>query len=141
MAHARTTIRTAVMTACTGLTTTGSNISSSRVYAHEDLPSLAVYTDNELVTEQSGQMQWRDLTLIVEGRAQAATDVDDTLDTICAEVETALGGDSALAALCTCTYAGVDIEYSGAGDQPVALAHISFVLQYQVNESDPTTII
>ena len=41
--HARKQIRDAVETACTGLTTTGANVSASRVYAHETLPSLAIY--------------------------------------------------------------------------------------------------
>ena len=51
MAHVRQSIRDNVVTAVTGLSTTGSNVFRSRVYplGTNKLPALCVYTDSEVV--------------------------------------------------------------------------------------------
>ena len=51
MAHVRQSIRDNVVTAATGLSTTGSNVFSSQVYplGTNKLPALCVYTDSEVV--------------------------------------------------------------------------------------------
>ncbi len=51
MAHVRKQIRDAIVTAVTGLTTTGSNVFRSRIYPLESgkLPGLCVYTKSETV--------------------------------------------------------------------------------------------
>ena len=140
--HARQTIREAVLSACTGLTTTGSNVTASRVYPHEDLPSLAIYTDSEELADRvMGERQIRDLVVTVEARAQAASGVDDTLDTICAEVEIALTSDSTIPGLVDDFHlTGVEVEFSGETEQPVGLAKMSWLFRYQVDATDPETI-
>ena len=51
MAHVRQSIRVNVVTAVTGLSTTGSNVFRSRVYplGTNKLPALCVYADSEVV--------------------------------------------------------------------------------------------
>ena len=51
MAHVRQSIRDNVVTAVTGLSTTGSNVFRSRVYplGTNKLPALCVYADSEVV--------------------------------------------------------------------------------------------
>lgn len=145
MAHARQQIRDQLKTTLTGLTTTGSNVFNSRVYDHDALPSLAIYTLNEeLGDEDLGNKQFRALNVVVEARVKATTSMDDTLDTIGAEVETALfaSGDRTLNGKCKdFDYAGVDIELSGEADQPTGLMTMRFVALYRVDKSDVQTLI
>ena len=95
--HLRRQIREQVGTTLTGLSTTGSNVFQSRVYPMESagLPGLCICTQNEDVSiDAMGATRkvGRDLELIVEGYA-TGSNLDDTLDQIGKEVETALAGD------------------------------------------------
>ncbi len=92
MTHARQQIREAVATALTGLTTTGSKVYQSRMLPQGDagLPCLLITTASEEIDGTVQAHQLRDLTIVVRGYARAVANLDDTLDVICAEVETAL---------------------------------------------------
>ena len=95
--HLRRQIRERVGTTLTGLSTTGSNVFQSRMYPMESagLPGLFIYTQNEDVSIDAmcaTRTVGRDLELIVEGYA-TGSNLDDTLDQIGKEVETALAGD------------------------------------------------
>ena len=95
MAHLRKQIRDNVVTALTGLSTTGSRVYASRVYpmAAANLPGLCVYAKSEEVettTITRPRTQLRTLTLSVEGFAVATSGLDNTLDAISLEVEEAL---------------------------------------------------
>jgi hypothetical protein len=84
MTHKRTTIRDAVVTAVTGLTTTGTNVTPSRVFnvETEALPHLSVYMGDEERSEESDSMS-ADLIsaeLIIEARAESTVEVDITAD-------------------------------------------------------------
>lgn len=145
MAHARQQIRDQLKTTLTGLTTTGSRVFNSRVYDHDALPSLAIYTlSEELGDEDLGNKQIRALNVVVEARAKATTNMDNTLDTIGAEVEAALfaSGDITLNGKCKeFNYDGADIELSGDADQPTGLLTMRFVALYRVDKSDVQTLI
>ena len=54
MAHVRTSIRTAIASRLTGLTTTGSRVYPSRIQplADANLPCLRVYLDEEEIAKQ-----------------------------------------------------------------------------------------
>ena len=85
MAHLRKQIRDNVVTALTGLSTTGSRVYTSRVYpmAAANLPGLCVYAKSEEVettTVTRPRTQVRTLTLSVEGFAVATSGLDNTLD-------------------------------------------------------------
>ena len=97
MAHVRQSIRERIATNCTGLTTTGTNVFQSRIYNLEsgNLPCLLIYSKSETsdrLTMQPTDSLNRDLDVVVEGYVRATT-IDDTLDTISAEVEVAIAGD------------------------------------------------
>ena len=145
MAHARQTIREAVATLVTGLSTTGSNVFQSRVYRLQasELPALLVYSTDEAVSRETigtGPYLRRELTIRIEGFSKNLTALDDTLDTIGEEVEDALGGQ---------TPAGVDdfylqtvsIEYTGEGEQPVGVIRMDWLARYQTAENDSGTVI
>ena len=90
MSHVRQQIRDQLKTTLTGLATTGANVFDSRVYDHDVVPSLTIYTLSEELGEESANKQLRLLSIVVEARAKATTNLDNTLDTIGAEVEAAI---------------------------------------------------
>ncbi len=144
MAHARQTIREAVVSYLTGLPTTGAYVHDTRFYNHDVLPCLTVFADNDSVDDELGTRtsQVRNLTIRVEVRAKGTSGIENTIDTICAEVEAAIYDDATLGgiALDTSLDATV-IEYSVEQDQPIALALMSFNVDYVVAPGVPTTII
>ncbi len=141
--HARQQIRDKLIAILTGLTTTGANVFGSRIYNHDSLPSIAIYTQNEELGEESGTRQLRLLNVVVEVRVTAVSGFDDTLDTISAEIETAIfASDTTLQGLCKdFDFEGLEIEYSGDGEQPIALMNMRFVALYRVDKTDVTTLI
>lgn len=143
MSHARQQIREAVATLVTGLTTTGSNVFQSRVYRLQasELPALLVYTNSETVERShmtSGLV--RELTLRVEGIAKALANIDDTLDTIGAEVEAALGGQEP-AGVEDLVLQSADVTINGEGEQQVGAIVMDFLVRYRTNQAAPETIL
>ena len=144
MAHARKQIRDQLMTTLTGLTTTGSNVFNSRVYDHDALPCISVYTLSEELGDESENKQFRMLNVMVEVRAKAADNLEDQLDQIGAEIEDAVfaNGDTTLSNTCKeFDYDGLDIELSGEAEQPFGLMTMRFMAMYRVNKTDVETII
>ena len=98
MAHLRKQIQDNVVTALTGLSTTGSWVYASRVY-----PVAAANLSGPLCLRQerggrdndyhAPRTQVRTLSLSVEGFAVATSGLDNTLDAISLEVEEALAVD------------------------------------------------
>ena len=125
MSHVRQQIRDQLKTTLTGLTTTG-----ARVY--------------EELGEESANKQFRLLNVMVEVRAKAADNLENTLDTIGAEVEDAIfaSGDTTLSGTCKdFDYEGLDIELSGEAEQPFGLMTMRFLAIYRVNKADVETLI
>lgn len=144
MPHARQQIRDQLVTTLTGLTTTGSNVNNSRVYDHAILPCLSVYTLSEEVGDENYNKQFRLLSVMVEVRAQATENLENTLDTISAEVETAVfaNGDTTLNGTCKdFEIEGSEIELSGDAEQPFGLMTMRFVAMYRVDKTDVNTLI
>lgn len=145
MAHVRKTIRDNIVTTLTGLTTTGSNIYRTRVYplAEAKLPGLAIYTRDESI-EYSGmgrpRTQIRRLSVAIEIYVKGVSNYDDTLDTICVEVEEALATDITRGGNAKDTNVlTMDAEFSGDGDQPVARATLTVEVFYNTKENDVET--
>ncbi len=109
-AHVRQQIRDAIVAKLTGLTTTEDRciVGRTRPLAQGYQPTLLVYTTP---AASGGQETVRDLSMgeprllqrtmmvSVVGHINADHPPDDELDTVAAEVETALGGDSKLGGL------------------------------------------
>lgn len=147
MSHVRQQIRERVATVLTGLTTTGSNVYESRVYALNEskLPALVVYSkseNSEITTIGTGLGIERNLTITVEAYVKANLNFDDTIDTICAEVETAMGNDRTLNGLAKFSYLGsTEIEFDGDGENPVGYATLEYVVQYRTIQNAPETAV
>lgn len=140
MAHKRQSIRERVATTLTGLTTTGSNVFQSRVYPIENtkLPCLLIYTREEtsepLVMNPPRTIE-KVLSLVVEGYVKAKTNFDDTIDTICEEVEEALFTDRLINDLALDSFlVNTDISYNGDGDNPLGIVVMTFQITYHHTE-------
>lgn len=130
--HVRKQLRDAVAAAVTGLTTTGSRVSGYRVYALDagtELPALSVYIESEegdTATVHGPALVERRPSLHVRGFAAAASGVEDTLDTIAKEVETALAsGVTVSGKTVRLSYRGCEVQWE-AGDQPCGAIDLRF---------------
>ena len=148
MAHVRQTIREAVVDILTGLDTTGQNVFATRIapVAEAQLPALCIYTlseTSEVHSMGTGRALYRELSLIVEGVAKVNETLDDTLDDIAAEVETAIGADGTLdvEGVYDTTLAATQIAIRGAGEasKDTGSAMMTFLVRYRTLLADPTT--
>jgi hypothetical protein len=141
--HVRQQIRERIGTTLTGLTTTGSNVFQSRVYPLEDsnLPALLIYTKVEEsmpIDIGAARTMERNLTVNIEGYVKANSNFDNTIDTICKEVETAMASDVTVNGLAKDSFLeATEIEYNAEGEKPVGYVTMSFKVDYYVLESSP----
>jgi len=137
MAHARQTIREAAATLLTGLTSTGSRVFQSRMVPQSTaLPCLLVTTNDEEITPGTiGTLLDRQLDLVITGVAKASG-ADDNLDTIAAEVETAMS---------TFTYrnqlARIEVDFDEALEKPAGRIVLTFRVNYLTAAGSPGTPI
>lgn len=147
MAHVRKQIRDAVVTAVTGLSTTGSNVYRTRVYpiASGKLPGLAVYTNAETSTNETvtiPRTKSRTLEMVVECYVSGTANLDNTLDTIAVEVEEALTADVTLGGLAKDTQlTTTEIELVGEGESVAGLIRLTFEIMYSTLENDVETAV
>jgi len=145
MAHVRKQIRDAIVTATTGLTTTGSNVFRSRIYPLEQtkLPGLCIFTRSETVEFDTLTMARsinRVLDVMIEAYVSATANYDNTLDQIAVEVEEALAADVTLGGLSKdLQVTAFEADFSGDGEQPVAIGRFTVTVQYRTSETDVET--
>lgn len=145
MAHVRKQIRDAIVTAVTGLTTTGSNVFRSRVFPIETtkLPALCVYTKSEAVdfdTLTINRSIMRNLEVMIEAYVSGTSNYDDDLDTIAVEVEEALSADVTLAGISKdLQVTAFEADYVGDGEQTVAIGRFTVAAVYRTAENDVET--
>lgn len=146
--HMRRQIREAVATLVTGLATTSTRVHQSRMRPKGDagLPCLLVHTNDteqiatiETTTMDSfGSIQERTLPIVIRGIAKAATDLDDTLDQIALEVETALAGDPRLGGLANrSALRSVDTDFDDSTDKPVGEVLLTYEFVYFTQAGAP----
>tara|TARA_R100000278_G_scaffold113608_1_gene91804 strand:- start:2778 stop:3221 length:444 start_codon:yes stop_codon:yes gene_type:complete len=145
MAHVRKQIRDAIVTALTGLTTTGSNVFRSRIYPLETtkLPGLCIFTRSEAVefdTLRKPRSIDRNLVVNVEAYVSATSNYDNTLDTIAVQVEEALAADVTFGGLSKdAQVTAFEVDFSGDGEQPVAVGRFNVEVRYRTLENDVET--
>lgn len=144
MAHIRQLIRDQVVSALTGLSTTGVNIFSARVYPMDygSLPGIIVYTETEsteYVTTSLPRTQLRSLTVTAEAYVRAVADYDDTIDTISAEIEAAIYSDVTLGGYAKDSkITGFESAFSGDVEQPIMTGKLTIQVIYTSTEGTPT---
>ena len=143
--HVRQQIREYFGTNLNNLTTTGTRVHESRVYPLDTLPALVIYTKSEtsepLVMHTDRVMQ-RDLSVVVEAYAKGTSNFDDTIDTICKEVEEAIATDTTLGGLAKDTFLeSTEIEFNAEGEQPMGFVSLTFLTKYYVQETNPDVAV
>lgn len=149
MAHARTAIRAAIVTALTGLTTTGARVFGERTYPKSDanLPCLQVMTGDEpeiIEGLSATPILERRMQLLVRCVAKAnMPTLDTTLDNMLAEVEVAMNSAGTLSGKVKDISAPKSIEYGGDDslEKPVGIAQIIFEVIYFTKAGTPGTSI
>jgi len=141
MAHARQAIRDNIVSTVSGLSTTGQRVFRNRVYpmGESKLPGLLVYTESEEIepsTITPPRTQMRRMNVVIEAYVKAVSNYDETLDTISQQVEEALSADSTRNDLAKDTrILSFESEFSGEGDQPVAVGRMSIEVVYATLEN------
>lgn len=144
MSHVRQQIREAASTLLTGLTTTAARVYQSRIYTlrDTDLPCLLINTDDEQdvtlgLNEYAAQE--RSLQLSIRCVSKQVADLDDKLDTMLAEVETALGNQTLGGKAKTLQLESIAIEMSDELEKPVGIATAVFRITYYTATGTPGT--
>ena len=143
MSHLRTQIRQRLVTNLTGLTTTGSNCFDTRVYplASNKLPGIAVYTKSESTdyeTISPPRTLRKTLTAVIEIYVKMTSTFDEVLDTIAAEVETALYGDLTQNGLAFDTkIVSFEADFGGDAEQPLGQGIMEVEIIYSATEGSP----
>lgn len=149
MAHARDQITEAVVTAVTGLTTTGTNVFTTLRQPVEDanLPYLNVIPGETELEEDARTMGDIDpfiFSLEIEGNVKQTTSeaAHDTVEKITSEVEAAVHGNSALNSLVSkIDLVSVEPEYELELEAQTAQVVISFDFYYRINRTNPEIIV
>lgn len=144
--HAREVLRDAVAALVTGLTTTGARVYQSRVYPLEstELPCLLVYLGDEAIeylTMDNPRMQERRLDIIIEGHAVANADIDEVLDDMAEQIETAIGAAPVLYNTAGVMLTSVTHDSNGSGNQPAGIVRLTYMALYCTDEANPQTIL
>ena len=143
MTHARQQIRDGVVSAVTGLTTTGARVFASRIYPLDksELPGLCVFTINETSERASRDTLMRELSVIVEAYVRANDNYDDVIDSIAAEVEQAISNDATLLALVKdIVIVSATNDLMKDGDKPIAVVTLTFRCRYTTSPTNPQII-
>lgn len=151
MSHVREQIRDAVVLAVTYLDSTARRVFRSRVYPmdSESLPGICVYTQNESSSPytvgglKSVTTYLRIMSVSVEAYAKAGTDLDNTLDDIAVEIETAIATNAALNALVEdVVLSSTEIDIMGGDTElPVGVLKLSYDITYRTTLADPSAAL
>ncbi len=143
--HLHKQIRDTVKTALTGLTTTTSHAYANRLQpmADANLPGLRIFMDSEeasSLTVHSPQMLERVVQIVVECCAKASTALDDALDQISKEVETALAsGITISGTVLPITYLGMQFD-DDLADKPIGVKRLRFSIAYTAMNNAPDVL-
>ena len=145
MSHVRRQIRSAAAAALTGLATTGDRVYPSRLstVTDADLPCLLVNTDDEAIAgaDVLDSVQERTLTLNIRACAKTTANLDDLLDTMAEEVETALAGETLGGAAKMIQLNSISIDMDAGLDCPAGIATMTYSITYYIASGSPGTAL
>lgn len=140
--HVREQILSAIKTAVTGLTTTGSNVFRSRVtpLARTEVPALIIRAGREArLNSTLGAPRQHERSLVVEVVAvvRAASAYDADLNAIFKEVEPVLAMPIVLAGVNRITLEGIGAPQATQGEEQLAQAAMLYEVVYITQENAP----
>lgn len=145
--HVRKQIRKAAIAGLQGLATTGSRVYESRVYplAAAKLPGLCIFTPTEASgREDSPSESMRDVTLMIHGLVAISDKLEDELDDIALEVETALDDLAEMDGLAKIYHGIQGTVTTLAGeevDKPHGAIDLEFLYTYRTRAGSPQTAL
>lgn len=143
--HLHKQIRAAVVTALTGLTTSGPRVYANRLQPlpENTSPTLLVALDDEAATQATFHpfpVFERELRLSVAAIVKATGALDDTLDLMSKEVEVALAAGITVAGRnLGVYYTGMSFE-DEQSDRPVGIKRMSFTIPYTAAANAPDAL-
>lgn len=145
--HVRRQIREAVADELNNLPLTGENVFQSRVHSYESsiLPCITVMTNEEEVETDtltlSSRKISRTLTITIEIRAKANDYLDDDLDDIAADIETALSNTTLSGLVKDLYLSSIRVALDFETEKPVGVMTLEYVGVYRTTDQDPETAI
>ncbi len=139
MAHQRQLIREAAKTALVGIspynTAAQTRVYETRVvpWRRLELPAIAVYAlDESISVNGSAPREFtRTLQLEVVGAVEAVSNVDDSLDSLAAQIETAMQADETLAGTCgDCILTATEIAVDADAQKPIGFIRMVYEVTY-----------
>jgi len=140
--HKRETIRKAVVSLLTADMIPGT-IATGRIYSNRSRPLWEGYLPAINVTSDSEESERSDLTggtslertldLVVEATALDISDenLDDTLDDLAEEIESALGSDHTWGdEVTSSTLTATEFELDAGGEKPMGTVRLTYTVQY-----------
>lgn len=145
MSHIRQQVRDQVASTISGLGLTGTRVYKNRLYPLErtELPCLLVMTDAEEIEQLTANrpaVLQRMITVRIQGVAKANTDLDNTLDTISQQVETAIYG-ATMSAVKSIELTGASINIDSIGEQPVGMVTMDYKVIAMTKDGSPQTAL
>ena len=140
--HQRKIIRYAVVAALTvGSPSWGTRVFPTRMipWRKQHLPAVAVYTQRETSQdlETAPREYKRSLVLAVEAVVQQLDNVDDQLDAIALELESAMDADWRFGSTCAnSSLTGTELDVGVQGDMPVGFLRLSYTFEYFTDAPD-----
>jgi hypothetical protein len=142
MAHERTEIREAVVAQLIAASTAaGSRVYETRLapIRTAELPAISVYVDSETVRPDSMSSAPRELKrtaeLAIEAWARADADVDDVLDALALEIETAMDSDVNLDETAfNSVLSSTEVKISMDGDRPMGVVRLVYAVVYHTDQ-------
>lgn len=138
MPHQRQLIRQATKTALVNAATAaGSRVYETRIlpFRRTTLPALAVYTLVESVDEAdkgAPRELVRNLQLAIEGSVEAGENVDDELDSLALQVETAMHADDSLGGTAEdAVLESTEVTVVEDGSKPVGVVRLVYAVTYR----------
>lgn len=146
--HPRQQIREAVKALLLGQTAAGSRVSETRVvtYRSAELPAISIYIPVESVEpEESRNTAPRELTrtaqLVVEGVVQQVGNVDDALDALALQIETAMHADETLGGKTDDSILeSTDVTLTEDGDRLVGVVRLVYSVEYRTFAPEAVTL-
>lgn len=148
--HPRRLLRDAIVATLTGVTSAGARVTKTRrdPIRLQDLPQISVYTLEETVDDASALMAPRELTRSTSIAVVAhvidadSAPVDDAMDAIALEIETAMASNRYLSGTAgghgaILTRTEIDILSSENGDPIVGVIRLIYSATYYTLEVDP----
>lgn len=141
MAHPRQLIRKKAALMLTGATGAGTRVKTTALvpWHRTELPAASVYTLEESADDQDTgpRVYRRTLQLVIELGAEVTADIDDALDDLALQAETAMATDYTLGGLANdSVLTGTEVEITELGNKPIGFVRLNYMVAYYTDLSD-----